>query len=490
MRLDKLIVYFDTSPSMKLLRSTNAPFVLDFVHQQFKGAGKLTIPMSELQAALRGYQEQLHESHPDALVDTADTYLSNWCSGDSRWLHRFLEAGRNEPVFQLTPHTEDVFVFLDRVLQQELGFVGTQSRLRLVITTLTELIGGASDDPDVRLNYLREERSRLDEEIARIERVGMVAKFEPPAIRERFATAVSLLRQVLGDFRAVEDRFKEITQEVQERQVSGNDPIGNILQYALDSEDVLKQDDQGVSFHEFVRFILSPTQQERLQSLITELMRIQELEGQHDGLATMRKMVPLLLAEAEKVMRTNQRLTSTLRRLLDTCSASERKRLAQLLQEIRAHAASLAADPPECGIEIETGISLASPFSRTFWSRAAEFDAVDLIENQVDEEARQQMFQLLAQMHRLDWKSMRDHIRRLVDENGSATIRQIAEAFPPTSGIVELLGYLQIAQDDGHLISKEESEEVVLRVDRNKTQTLKVTVPLTYFMPTGGQRHG
>ena len=80
---------------------------------------------------LMDYQERLHETHPDVLLDKVETYLSTWCSGDTRWLHRFLEASRSEPVLQLTPHTEDVFVFLDRVLQQDLGFIGTQSRLRL-----------------------------------------------------------------------------------------------------------------------------------------------------------------------------------------------------------------------------------------------------------------------------------------------------------------------------------------------------------------------
>lgn len=490
MHLEELIVYLETSPAMRLLRSSNAAYILDFLYQQFKGAGKITIPMSDLQAALLDYQERLHETYPDVFVDKVETYLSTWCSGDSRWLHRFLEADRNEPVFQLTPHTEDVFVFLDRVLQQDLGFVGTQSRLRLVITTLVELIGGASDDPNVRLTHLREERARIDEEIARVERDGVAAKLEPAAIRERFATAVSLLRQVLGDFRAVEDRFKEITQEVQQRQIAGKDPLGSILQFALDSEDVLKQDDQGVSFHEFVRFILSPTQQEKLQSIITDLARIRELASQHEGLTTVRRMIPLLLAEAEKVMRTNQRLTATLRRLLDARSASERKRLALLLQEIRALAASMAADPPaDVGMQIDVGINLSSPFSRTLWSQPAEFEAVDLTEHRVDENARRRMFQALAQMHRLDWKGMRDRVRRLVNDSGSATLKQIADAFPPTAGIVELLGYLQIAQDDGHLISKDESEEITFCPGSAPGRQLKVTVPLTYFMPLEGQRN-
>ena len=129
--------------------------------------------------ALAAYREQRQEVYPDALRDKPETYLSNWCSSESRWLHRFLEAGRNEPVYQLTPHTEDVFTFLDRVLEQELGFIGTESRLRLVIETLADLVVGASDDPLARIDHLRKEELRISQEIQRIQSEGTVTRYQP-----------------------------------------------------------------------------------------------------------------------------------------------------------------------------------------------------------------------------------------------------------------------------------------------------------------------
>ena len=97
---------------------------------------------------------------------------------------------------------------------------------------------------------------------------------------------------------------------------------------------MLKREDQGVSFYEFVRFIISPTQQERLQTTIQQLARIPELAEQADGLEAVRRMVPLLLAEAEQVMRTNQRLSATLRRLLDVRAQRDRQRVGQLCGEV------------------------------------------------------------------------------------------------------------------------------------------------------------
>ena len=491
MRLDQLLVYFNTSPAVKLLRAQNAPFIVDFLHQQFKTSGRISMPASDLLSALAEYRQVIHETHPDTLLDKPEQYLSAWCAGETRWLQRFLERGRDEPVYQLTPHTEDVFGFLDRALQKDLGIVGTESRLRLVINTLADLVAGASHDPDVRLAHLREERQRLDEEIVRVERDGIMSRFEPAVVRERFAVAVALLKELLGDFRSVEDRFKQITREVQQRQVAGRESRGTILGFALDAEDVLKNDDQGVSFHEFYRFIASPDRQERLQVLIAELGRIEELAQQPDGLTTVRRMVPSLLAEAEKVMRTNQRLSSTLRRLLDMRAASDRQRVARVIGEIRTLAAQIAEQAPldEVGIRVDGRIEIATPFSRTFWSPTATFDGSNepLREQVIDEARRLDAFRQLAMLHHLNWRAMRDHVDQITRRQGSVSLRQIVDEFPPAAGVVELLGYLQIACDDGHVVSRDQTEELVLPSDGSSGPPRRVTVPLISFLPPKGR---
>ncbi len=488
MNLGKLLVYFETSPALRLLRSPNAAFIVDFLDQQFKRAGRITVPFSDLHAALIAYREAIQETDPEALRDKPENYLSGWCSSDTRWLHRFLEAGRNEPVYQLTPHTEDVFAFLDGVLEQDLGFVGTESRLRLVIETLADLVVKASDDPETRLAYLRDEKLRLENEIARIETEGLVTRYQPAQIRERFATAVSLLKQLQGDFRAVEEKFKEITQQVQQRQNEGRDTRGGILEFALDAEDVLKSEDQGVSFHEFVRFILSPSQQDKLQTIIQQLMRIEELAEQEAGLETVRRMVPLLLAEAEKVMRTNQRLSATLRRLLDVRAYRDRQRVAELLREIMGLAASLASHPPKdtVGVDVETKIEIASPFARTFWSEPPQFVHVDLTEHEVDEERRMETFRGLAMMQRLDWHGMRASVQAAVARDGSVTLGDLLAKHPPEAGVVEVLGYLQIARDDGHIISRDAEEEILVPARNGNGRAVLVTVPLVQFIPKTG----
>jgi len=159
--------------------------------------------------------------------------------------------------------------------------------------------------------------------------------YSPTAIRERFGDVVSDLGSLQGDFRSVEDAFRDITRAVQERQSETDSTRGEILGFALDAEDTLKSQDQGISFDAFVRVLLSPRKQDELETIVQQLNEIEILADQVDGLRRIRGMMGSLSDEAEKVLRTTRRLSSTLRRLLDTRARAGRARLATVLREIR-----------------------------------------------------------------------------------------------------------------------------------------------------------
>lgn len=480
-----LLIHFDSSPAIRLLRAGNAPYVIAFLHAQFKQSAVITIPHSELLPALGMFQEELQQSWPDALRDKAEVYLADWCSRDRLWLHRFLEAGRDEPIYQLTPHSEQVIEFLDQLLHREIGFVGTESRLRLVIETLQQLVIGASDDPTVHLEELRKQKAAIEDQIARIEGGEAAPAFHPTRIREQFNLAVTMLKELERDFRAVEERFREITQDVQQKQLKGMDTRGGILGDALDAEDALRQDDQGVSFYEFFRLIQSTEQQRQLRTVIQQLSDIKELAEQKDGLQAVRRMMPLLLSEAAKVTQTERRLSSTLRRLLDVRAHQERLRVAEVLREIRGLAAAMAADPPvdEVAIELDEAITLRSPVSRQFWTQPTEFETIDLTEQATNAEQRQEVFREFAALQRIDFRAMRSQIQDSTRHRGAVTLGELLTAAPPESGVIEVLGYLQIAADDGHNIDRDLTEDVVIPGACDDQRRLKVTVPRVTFLP-------
>lgn len=84
----------------------------------------------------------------------------------------------------------------------------------------------------------------------------------------------------------------------------------------------MKSEDQGVSFQEFVRLILSQTKQDELEKMIGLLDKIAELSEQVDGKTRLRGMIASLSAEAEKVLTNTRRLSATLRH---PCSTAGQK---------------------------------------------------------------------------------------------------------------------------------------------------------------------
>ncbi|MEQ1830350.1 MAG: DUF3375 domain-containing protein [Pirellula sp.] len=483
MRRDSIRTFFDASPTARLLRSDNAPLVLDFLYRVFKSGELISIGQTDIRTRLAGYQEEIHETEPQLLPGPPERYLTQWA--DAGWLQRFLEATSVEPQFQLTRYAEEAIQFVDTAISRGSNLVGTESRLRLVIDTLEDIVRGASADPDRRLEYLRAQRIVIDQEIEAIESGKSVQVYRPAQIRERFQNAVDLLRALQSDFRAVEERFQTIAREVQQLQSSGTDSRGHILGHALDSEDLLKQQDEGISFFAFVSFLLSPTQQAALRKNIDEIQQLVALADQHESLARVRKMVPSLLAEAEKVMRTTARLSATLRRLLDARAAAHRVRLANVLREIRQHAMRLRGSP-ECAsiqLSVDAEAEIVSPMARTFWVQPQDFEELQLTEQIFDPKHALAMAAAFARMQRLDLRKMRSHIREATSDGEEMPLTELVGKWPITGGVVELLGYLQIAHDDAHLIDANHIDRVTIAQSRGRNTPLSVSVPHIVFRP-------
>jgi hypothetical protein len=257
------------------------------------------------------------------------------------------------------------------------------------------------------------------------------------------------------------------------------------LEFALDAEELLKREDQGVSFDEFVRLILSPSQIDRLEEVINNVRRIPELDQQQEGMESVRNMVNLLQNEAEKVMRTTQRLSTTLRRLLDTRAHADRQRVATLLQEIKILGASCSAphDSVAIGLALDLATEMDSPFRRTFWLEPPRFGSVDLTEFAPDSETRRDAFQQLAALKRLNWRELRARIQHVLAVEHAPTLGVLLHIHPADGGVIEVVGYLQIAAEDGHRIEMERTETVVIPSSSSAGPRLTVTLPHVTFLP-------
>ncbi len=465
---------------MRLLRAEHAMFIVDFLNRTFKQTGVLEIGHEDLRQLLLIYIEQTQECYPSELSGNADRYLISW--SDNGYLNRHLQSASSEPAYQLTRHTEDAIQFVDLLILRRTGLVGTESRLRLIIDTLSDLVRGSSSDPVQRLAYLEEQKDSIQREIDALKLNGVVDVYKPSQIRERFQMAVGMLKTLQSDFRAVEERFQDIARNVQQNQQAASETRGEILGSAMDAEDHLKTEDEGISFYAFIAFLFSPGGQKSLRETIEQVIRLEAIQEDSDAITRLRTMVKSLLKEADKVLATNGRLSHTLRKLLDTTTAEDRRQTSEVLRDIKQLACLLRENPPDdqaISISVQSTSGIYSPFSRTLWDTPQSFD-IQPENHVVDLEKVSSEISALADFELLDIEKLRDNVRDTLATHERISLEEILAIHPPQCGVLELVGYFQVAFDDGHLINRN-STHVVAITDQKTGRTVRVNVPQIIF---------
>ncbi len=98
--------------------------------------------------------------------------------------------------------------------------------------------------------------------------------------------------------------------------------------------------------------------------------------------------------------------------------------------------------------------------------------------HQFDENQAAAIASAFARMQRLDFRKLRRWIRELTVSGRSRTLGQLTEKYPIQGGVVELLAYLQIAHDDGHLIDSSLRESVTIEEPRHRHRRVPETIDL------------
>jgi hypothetical protein len=347
----------------------------------------------------------------------------------------------SEFVFQLTPDSEAVLGFVDQRFASENATIGTGSRLKRAVEMLEKIVVKASTEPDEKIGYLSEEKKKIEQEIKKIQSEGIVVPEKPEILREEFTTAFSMLKELQSDFRAVEERFKEIATEVQQKINERNEVRGVILDAVFGADDDLKNSEQGITFREFYRFLYSQAEQDRFDQIVRRLKILEALSSCTEELNHIAELIPLLTDEAERVQRTTQRLGGSLRRLLDTKTYDQRQRIGVVLDEIRKLAEKLAPAPPVDKIQfcLEEDLGIAAPYMLNFWSAPQKLEMPELTEAVDSEEDRKAAFLEFTKMERIKWEKIRDNIKKYTADSTAVSLKMILDHEPVTAGVMEVI---------------------------------------------------
>ena len=438
---------FAQSPTLRLLRADNAPLVLAVLFTAFKREHHPVVSEGRLRALLEAEIEELRDAGDFASGRLAKDYLIEWADAEHAYLHRFQPADSDEPAYELTPEVERVFQWLETLKPRP--HVGTESKFKSLAGTLAEIVENSTREPDVRIQRLRSEQARIQQQIEEIERTGIVPVYNATQINERFQNLLEISRQLLGDFREVERHFRTVTEDIAVRQTDTTATRGGIVSQTLDAQDRLRESSQGQSFYAFWDFLLAPDRRRQFVELVEAAYALPTLADELRGDVLLRRLQSSLRAEGNKVVASNERLVAQLRRVLDVRESAERREVGRLIQEIKALAHRARDLSPQTELfEMDAGIPLVSLMSKSPWTPPESIEFGGNLEVSEGGDYRETLESFLR-LHPVDFERLRQSIRDCLQTRVQITLPELLELCPPRNGILEVLAYLFIAESDG-----------------------------------------
>jgi len=473
MEYDAITALWEKHPGWRLLRATNAPLVLAFLGHHFVEDNQGASAAGPLAAALDDLLYTLNAATPDEprFPRSATDYLDAWAAPDSGWLRRFYPLGSDEVHYDATPALEKAYGWVSSLQARQ--FVGTESRLHTVVDLLRQIVHGAEIDPDVRLAELHRRRAEIEREIAEIEG-GTVNVLDGTALKERYQQFASTARELLSDFREVEENFRSLDRAARERIASWDGSKGDLLADLLGSRADITGSDQGRSFQAFYDFLLSYARQRELSELLAKVQRLKSIEADR----RLRTVHHDWSEAAERTQRTVRQISEQLRRFLDDQVWLENRRVLDLVRAVEAAALACRHAAPEIGLTVdEPGITIALPFERPLYDARPATQVDSLLNPEADDSVDDSG--LFAQAF-VDQARLAEIIRSVVPERSAALLTDIVKLYPIEQGAAEIIGYLALSDADLEVTMDEDDEALIDFTDnggaRRRARLPRVTV--------------
>lgn len=476
MDYQQLLAQRRAHPSWRLLAADHAPMIASFLHRSFVAPNVRTIGRQQLVSQLDDHLYQLHEQTGEqAFPKAAASYLDDWASDDRGWLRKYYPPGDDEPHYDLTSPAEQALEWLQGLGQR--AFIGTESRLMTVFDLLKQIADGTELNPRARIAELQKRKADIDAEIAQIKE-GHLALMEPTQVRERFLQMAATARELLSDFRALDQNFRTLDRSVRERIATWDGGKGELLQQIFGWRDLITESDEGKSFRAFWNLLMSPSRQDELGKLLEQVMAlapIRELEPDF----RLRRIHYDWLEAGEVTQRTVARLSEQLRRYLDDQAWLENRRIMELIREVEQKALSLRGQIPDAAFANidDPGPEFALPMERVLYTPPfkAEIRAV-----KVEEAGTTILSDALFEQVYVDQARLTSNVRRALQTRSQVSLAAVVMDNPIEQGLAELATYLKLATQDVAAVIDDERSECIGWTSTDGHQR-QATLPMVIF---------
>jgi flagellar motility protein MotE (MotC chaperone) len=447
----------DNSPAWRLLRADNAPLVLSFLHQVFVVDNLRSIAAAELASRLDDQLYVLNQREGEGArkyPKAAKAYLDDWAAPEAGWLRKYYPDGSDEPHYDATPAVEKALQWIETLRERE--FVGTESRLKVIFELLRQIVFGTETDPAQRLAELRRQRQEIDDQISQVE-AGDIAVLDATSVRDRYQQFAATSRELLADFREVEENFRKLDRQLRERIAGWQGGKGELLDDVLGSRESIAGSDQGRSFQAFYGFLLSQARQEELSAMLEQVHALAEIAERDPRL---RHIHYDWLDAADRTQQTVRQLSEQLRRFLDDQVWFENRRVIDLLRGVEARALQLREartvpvtmelDAPAPAIRLPLERPLYAPVPKVRISS----DGVSDADEETDPAA------LFEQFH-VDPLPLAAGVRAALRGQPSVGLRELVAERPIELGLAELVTYLSLTDDAFQVVYDQDRPEEI-----------------------------
>lgn len=474
MDINQLVQTLNNSPSVKLLKMRSAEFFLAFVTSVFDE--QMAIGEEKLQMLLENWLDNQHEDIIDEDINIETLGESNEAKAKrliKEWTDKGLFANyQNEDgeiIYELSSHTSKVIDWVTSLKKEE--YIGTESKFKTLFSQLKDLVEFSNEDREKRLELLRQKKEDIERQIESLEMGEEIEVYEDYQIEPRYNSLNKLAKELLSDFKEVDDNFKEIIKQIYKRQTD-NEGKKNILNYIFDAYAELKDSQQGKSFYAFWEFLLSSELQkewDELTDLLYKTLDKRNIDSKDKFLKEMKKH---LFDAGEKVSKTNDRMSEKLSLIIRNNGNSDTQATKQVINDIKKlllnttqnkerNNASLSYEVVELNLPLERQLNL-TPKQEIEYKNVPSEASLGITElERLDK---------LYNHHQIDRKILRKRIDIILRENTQTTLAEVIELNNGIEkGLSELFGYIAILKEYKTVVSDDRKQEIAFSKDKTIT---------------------
>ncbi|MGN6437727.1 MAG: DUF3375 domain-containing protein [Agriterribacter sp.] len=469
-----------SSPALQMLRLRNAGWVLPFLYTVFKEQRKMVIKEEQLIPLLAETLSQHTEGTEDleeARIEFGEDeesrsrkYLLNWVQ--KRILQDFPDTEGNTN-YQLSAYTEKVFQWMQN-LQLGQHHVGTESRFKMLFASLRDMVENTEDDREKKLQILKDRRAEIDKEIKAIEFGTMPQRYNNAQVQERLDLFVKLCYELIGDFREVEDNFKQIHRSIVEQHTKAEQNKGAIVGYAFESYDALRSSNQGKSFYAFWDFLISRSGQEDWRNLTEQLLVLLEERELESDTSFLQNIKSFLLEQGKSVYDANDKMAEKLSRIITEKEIARHRRLRQQISGIKELVFELMEEENmNAGIEIEEPADIKINMDRRLvLEEKKQAGSLKQPVAAVEKIADIERFNRLLNTAFIDKKILWDKVEQVLQNRQTATLKEIIESTSLQNGLAEVISYYSFLRE------KAKRTQII----RNATELIPLNAEATKFV--------